>query len=93
MSDVATRPIGGRSSWLVLGALVVGLLLGALSLKLGDGVRDPAIRVMAMAGGLWLDALKMTVIPLIIALLITGIVGGADAARAGASPVGRSCGS
>ena len=83
MSDVATRPIGGRSSWLVLGALVVGLLLGALSLKLGDGVRDPAIRVMAMAGGLWLDALKMTVIPLIIALLITGIVGGADAARAG----------
>jgi Na+/H+-dicarboxylate symporter len=36
-----------------------------------------------MVGGLWLDALKMTVIPLIIALLVTGIVGGADAARAG----------
>ncbi len=34
-------------------------------------------------GGLWLDALKMTVIPLIIALLITGIVSGADQARAG----------
>ena len=36
-----------------------------------------------MVGGLWLDALKMTVIPLIIALLVTGIVSGADQARAG----------
>jgi Na+/H+-dicarboxylate symporter len=68
---------------MVLGALLLGLLLGALSLRLGEGVRDPAIRVMGLIGGLWLDALKMTVVPLIIALLITGIVGGADAARAG----------
>jgi Na+/H+-dicarboxylate symporter len=68
---------------MVLGALLVGLLLGALSLRLGEGLRDPAIRVMGLIGGLWLDALKMTVVPLIIALLITGIVGGADAARAG----------
>jgi Na+/H+-dicarboxylate symporter len=34
-------------------------------------------------GGLWLDALKMTVIPLIVALLVTGIAKGAEAARAG----------
>ena len=41
------------------------------------------MRLASTVGGLWLDALKMTVVPLIIALLITGIVGGADAARAG----------
>jgi Na+/H+-dicarboxylate symporter len=32
---------------------------------------------------LWLNALKMTVIPLIVALLVTGVAKGAEAARAG----------
>ena len=72
-----------RSSWWVLAALFAGLLLGAMMATVGDGLRDPAVRFASTIGGLWLDALKMTVIPLIIALLITGIVGGADAARAG----------
>ena len=68
---------------MVLAALLIGLLLGALSISAGDAFREPAIRVAATVGGLWLDALKMTVVPLIIALLVSGIVGGADAARAG----------
>jgi Na+/H+-dicarboxylate symporter len=72
-----------RSTWLVLAALIVGLLLGALAAGAGDGFREPAIKYSTIVGGLWLDALKMTVIPLIVALLVTGIVGGADAARAG----------
>lgn len=71
-----------RSTWLVLGALVAGLLLGALSAQAG-GWREPLVQVASTVGGLWLDALKMTVIPLIIALLVTGIVSGADQARAG----------
>ena len=74
---------GKRATWLVLGALVIGLLLGALSGQSGDGIRQPLITVASTVGGLWLDALKMTVIPLIIALLITGIASGADQARAG----------
>jgi Na+/H+-dicarboxylate symporter len=72
-----------RATWLVLGALILGLLLGALSGQAGDGVREPLIKIASTVGGLWLDALKMTVIPLIIALLVTGIVSGADQARAG----------
>ena len=72
-----------RASLWVLAALFVGLLLGALMANAGDGLRDPAVRFASTVGGLWLDALKMTVVPLIIALLVTGIVGGADAARAG----------
>jgi Na+/H+-dicarboxylate symporter len=74
---------GKRATWLVLGALIVGLLLGALSGQAGDVAREPLIKVASTVGGLWLDALKMTVIPLIIALLVTGIVSGAEQARAG----------
>jgi proton glutamate symport protein len=73
---------GKRSTWLVLGALVAGLLLGALSAQAGE-YREPLVQIASTVGGLWLDALKMTVIPLIIALLVTGIVSGADQARAG----------
>jgi Na+/H+-dicarboxylate symporter len=72
-----------RATWLVLISLVAGLLLGALSARLGDGLREPLITTASLIGGLWLDALKMTVIPLIIALLITGIVSGTDHAKAG----------
>ena len=79
----SSKPPVNRSSLYVLAALFGGLLLGALLANAGDGWREPVIRVASMVGGLWLDALKMTVIPLIIALLVTGIVGGADAARAG----------
>ncbi len=70
-------------TWRVLGALFIGLLVGAIAAGQGDGWRDPAVRVAGAIGGLWLDALKMTVIPLIVALLVTGIVGGAEAARQG----------
>jgi proton glutamate symport protein len=78
-----TKARGRASGLLVLVALAAGLLLGALSIQLGDGWREPLVRVASSVGGLWLDALKMTVVPLIIALLITGISGGADAAKAG----------
>ena len=87
-SDQAEAPSAGKkggghsATWLVLGALILGLLLGALSHQAGS-LREPLISIASMVGGLWLDALKMTVIPLIIALLITGIVSGADHARAG----------
>jgi proton glutamate symport protein len=70
-------------TWRVLLALLIGLLLGAVAAGGGDGWRDPAVRIASAIGGLWLDTLKMTVIPLIVALLVTGIVGGADAARQG----------
>lgn len=79
----AAAPKGGRSALLLLGALVVGLVLGILAPALGDGLKEPLVQVAGLVGGLWLDALRMTVIPLIVALLVVGVVGGADAARAG----------
>jgi proton glutamate symport protein len=71
-----------RATWLVLGALVAGLLLGALSGRVG-AARETLVVIASTVGGLWLDGLKMTVIPLIISLLVTGVASGADQARAG----------
>lgn len=73
---------GGRAYW-VLVALLAGLVAGAGAAALGDGLREPALQASTMIGGLWLNALKMTVIPLIVALLVTGVAKGAEAARAG----------
>jgi Na+/H+-dicarboxylate symporter len=79
----AARPLSGAKAYWVLLALVGGLVAGMAVNGLGDGVREPSLQAATMTGGLWLDALKMTVIPLIVALLVTGIAAGAEAARAG----------
>src|SRR5687768_12739225 len=66
----------------ILAALAAGLLLGILSARSGGGWVDGAIAVGEPIGTLWLDALRMTIIPLIVSLLITGIAASAEAARA-----------
>jgi Na+/H+-dicarboxylate symporter len=79
-----TRRAGALTSpYLVLAALITGLLLGATFSSAGDDVREPAIKWFAVIGNLWLNGLKMTVIPLMVALLVTGVAKGADMARAG----------
>ena len=81
-AEASTKaPIG--STWRVLVALVAGLLIGAMAARSGAAWVGPATKLAASIGGLWLNALKMTVIPLIFALLVGGIVGGSDAAKAG----------
>jgi Na+/H+-dicarboxylate symporter len=77
------RKAGRGSAVWVLAALVAGLVLGAWIGASSPAWREPLVTAASLVGGLWLDALKMTVIPLIVALLVVGIVGGADAARAG----------
>jgi proton glutamate symport protein len=81
--DAAAPPARRTSAYWVLIALVAGLAAGALARTAGWSWRDPALEAASMIGGIWLDALKMTVIPLIVALLVTGIARGAEAARAG----------
>lgn len=81
--DAATESVRGGRAYYVLFALVLGLIAGAGVAALGDGLREPALQASNMVGGLWLNALKMTVIPLIVALLVTGVAKGAEAARAG----------
>ncbi len=71
-----------RAYWALAG-LVIGLVLGITSDRLGPGVHAGALGVASFVGTLWLNALKMTVIPLVVTLLVTGIARSAEAARGG----------
>lgn len=63
----------------ILAALVAGLLLGITT---GDSV--PLLKDFAdVVGTMWLNGLRMTVIPLVVALLVTGILQTVDAASSG----------
>jgi len=67
----------GRSARILAG-LVAGLVTGAL---LADGAMNGLVSDVAQpVGRLWLDALTMTVVPLVFSLLVTGIVSAAETA-------------
>jgi proton glutamate symport protein len=67
----------------VLIALVLGLGAGAAIQAADAPFWNDAAAVIEAFGALWLNALRMTVIPLIVSLLITGIASVADAAQTG----------
>jgi Na+/H+-dicarboxylate symporter len=71
-----------RAYW-ALAALVLGLLLGLFADAWPASAHDPALSVASFVGTLWLNGLKMTVIPLVVTLLVTGVARSAEAARAG----------
>src|SRR3546814_2562583 len=71
-----TSPPGGfgvKSAWIILSALVVGMLLGIGIESVAPDAGTASLPFIEPIGLLWLNALKMTIIPLIVALLVTGI--------------------
>jgi Na+/H+-dicarboxylate symporter len=64
-------------AYYALAALLAGLGLGALA------GAPQAVAVASFIGALWLNALKMTVIPLVVTLLVVGIAKSSEAAAAG----------
>ncbi|MGL3822187.1 dicarboxylate/amino acid:cation symporter [Sphingopyxis sp. R3-92] len=68
-------------TWLILSALVAGLALGVGWTRFGLEGLDDAVAVSDSVGGVWLDGLRMTIIPLVVSLLITGIAKTVDSAR------------
>ena len=86
MSEAAepgARKGGGFRVYGALIALVAGIVLGSMGGKVAPGLHEQLVAIAAFVGGLWLNALKMTVIPLVVALLIVGIAQGREAASAG----------
>lgn len=79
------RERGGRNfrAYYALLALVLGLVAGILSDRLSETLRADALATASFVGTLWLNALKMTVIPLVVGLLVVGIAKSAEAAQAG----------
>ena len=70
------------SLWVLL-ALVGGLVAGAAASEYGLPGGEATSGMIAALGALWLNALKMTIVPLVFSLLVTGIASIADAARTG----------
>ena len=62
----------------VLGALVLALVLGAGVAASGNATLHNAADLVAPIGTLWVNAIRMTIIPLIVALLITGVASASD---------------
>ena len=72
-----------KSAWFILSALVAGMVLGIAIDLVAPDAGTASLPFVEPVGLLWLNALKMTIVPLVVALLITGITATADAARAG----------
>ena len=69
--------------WLVLGSLAAGIALGAWIERYGGGVAHGIAGVIESVGMLWLNALRMTVGPLVFAMLVSAVASVADAMATG----------
>ncbi len=67
----------------VLIALALGVAVGAAAAAYGGGPATRVVEGVEALGGLWLNALRMTVVPLIFAVLVSGIAQVSDAAATG----------
>ena len=67
----------------ILLALFIGLALGVFTAAQAPVIGVQIAYWLDIVGSLWLNGLRMTVVPLVVALLVTGIVKSAEAARAG----------
>ena len=67
----------------ILLALILGLAAGIAGAALAPGIAKQIANIADPIGNLWLNGLRMTIVPLVVALLVTGIAQTAEAARAG----------
>jgi Na+/H+-dicarboxylate symporter len=67
----------------ILAALVLGVSAGAVLAAAAPAAVGPCMAVAGAVGDLWLDALRMTVVPMIFALVVTGVGATLSAAAAG----------
>lgn len=70
-------------SLFVLLALVAGIVVGAAVRGADNATLTSGASIVEAFGGLWLNALRMTVVPLVVSLLITGVGSVTDAAKTG----------
>jgi Na+/H+-dicarboxylate symporter len=76
---------------LALAALLAGLLVGAATAATDAPALRALVRVVEPLGTLWVNAIRMTLVPLVVSLLVTSVAGVADVrsvGRLGARAVG-----
>ncbi|MBL8958343.1 MAG: dicarboxylate/amino acid:cation symporter [Gemmatimonadetes bacterium] len=79
---MTVRLPGGDGSRVLL-ALVAAMVLGVIIAGSGHAGAARAATAIQPVGVLWVNAIRMTVIPLVVSLLITGIAAAADVASLG----------
>ncbi|MET0268858.1 MAG: cation:dicarboxylase symporter family transporter [Sphingomonas sp.] len=67
----------------IVSALIGGLLFGLAVAHLGGGWQARVLPAAETIGTAWVGGLRITIVPLVFALIVTGIASAADAARAG----------
>src|SRR5438477_6847683 len=72
-----------KESTRVLAALVAAIGGGALIAALGSKPLLDAVDALAPVGTLWVNGIRMTVIPLVVSLLITGVASATDVGAIG----------
>jgi Na+/H+-dicarboxylate symporter len=83
MAGAAATPDSGSArgvsagAWVLL-ALALALGAGAAIAATGDATALRLAKGLAPIGTLWVNAIRMTVIPLVVSLLITGVASAAD---------------
>lgn len=61
-----------RITWYALGALLAGLLAGAAFASAGATLRQ-SIVVLEVVGTLWVNAVRMTIVPLVFSMLVVAV--------------------
>ena len=64
----------------VLIGLALGIVAGVLSTLAGDDFAARLVAIVSPVGTLWLNALRMTVVPLVVSLVIVGVADASNAA-------------
>ncbi|MGH7636900.1 MAG: dicarboxylate/amino acid:cation symporter [Gemmatimonadaceae bacterium] len=62
-----------RITWLALLALVLGLLGGAALAKANSAWLEPLVRALEPIGTMWINAVRMTIMPLVISMIIVAV--------------------
>jgi proton glutamate symport protein len=71
-----------RLPWLILLGLIAGLLAGMLIDASGSPLLERISAIVSPIGTLWVNAIRMTVIPLLVSLVITAVASSVDASSA-----------
>ena len=62
-----------RITWLALGALVAGLVGGAALAAANSRWLDPIVLTLEPVGTIWINAVRMTIMPLVVSMIVVAI--------------------
>jgi Na+/H+-dicarboxylate symporter len=65
-----------RSATYVLAALAAGFILGSIAAATASPLALQLVSIIEPLGTLWVNAIRMTVVPLVVSVLITGVASG-----------------